>query len=93
MNWQANGNILLGIGAFALGVGLLLRFKAGRWLLAALLVLITLGSLLSGDWHSLADSNPDIGTNPHKASRYWLIGGGICALLGLGFRTLASKSI
>ncbi len=93
MNWQANGNILLGIGAFALLLGLLLRFKAGRWLLAALLVLLTLGSLLSGDWHALSDGNPDIDGDPHKISRYWLIGGSILLALGLAFRALASQSI
>jgi hypothetical protein len=93
MNWQATGNVLLGIGAFAAVVGLLLRFKAGRWLLAALWLLLTLGSLLSGDWHSLADSNPDVDTDPHKISRYWLIGGSISLLLGLAIRTLTSKSL
>jgi hypothetical protein len=91
MNWQDTGNILTVLGVFAFAIGLLLRFKVGRWILAALLVLITLGSLLSGDWHSLADSNPDVETEPHKASRYWLIGGGICLLLGLAARALASK--
>lgn len=93
MNWQATGNILLGIGVFAFVVGLLLRFQAGRWLLGMLIVLITLGSLLSGDWHALADNNPDVDADPHKASRYWLIGGGICLLLGLVFRALDSNSI
>ena len=92
MNWQNTGNIILGIGVFALVIGLLLRFKVGRWILAALWILITLGSLLSGDWHSLAD-NPDSDTDPQKASRYWLIGGGIGALLGLAVRALTSKSI
>ncbi|MDB5267826.1 MAG: hypothetical protein JWP58_866 [Hymenobacter sp.] len=93
MNWQATGNILLGIGALALVVGLLLRFRVGRWVLGALIVLITLGSLLSGDWHALADNNPDTDADPYKVSRYWLIGGGICLLLGLVFRTLVGKSI
>ena len=91
MDWQATGNILLGIGVFAGVVGLLLRFRVGRWILAALWLLITLGSLLSGDWHSLADNNPDSDTDPHKASRYWLVGGGIGVLLGLVARALASK--
>ena len=89
MDWQATGNILLCIGIFAVLVGLLLRFKAGRWLLAALLFLLMLGSLLGGDWHALADSDND----SHKASRYWLIGGSLCLVLGLAFRALPSKSI
>ncbi|RZJ61109.1 MAG: hypothetical protein EOO58_02160 [Hymenobacter sp.] len=93
MDWQATGNIFLGIGIFAVLVGLLLRFKAGRWLLAALLFLLMLGSLLGGDWHALADSNTDIDHDSHKASRYWLIGGSICLVLGLAFRALPSKSI
>ena len=93
MNWQATGNILFGLGVFALVVGMLLRFKVGRWLLAALWLLLTLGSLLGGDLHALADGNPDVDTDPHKASRYWLIGGGICLLLGLAARFLASKTI
>ena len=93
MNWQATGNILLIIGAFALLVGLLLRFEIGRWLLAALLVLLTLGSLLSGDWHLLADSDPTFDADPHKASRYWLIGSGICLAVGLTIKALPSKLI
>ena len=93
MDWQGIGNVLLCIGVFALLVGLLLRFRVGRWILGALLVLVTLGSLLSGDWHAAADNNPDVDGDPHKASRYWLIGGGICLLLGLAARAVAGRSI
>ena len=92
MDWQGIGNVLVCVGIFALLVGVLLRFRVGRWLLAALWVLVTLGSLLSGDLHGLAD-NPDSPADPHKASRYWLIGGGICLLLGLAARAVASRSI
>ena len=92
MNWPTISSILLGLGILALLVWLLLRFRVGRWLLAALWVLLTLGSLFSGDWHSLSD-NPDVSTSPQKISRYLLIGGGISVLLGLAVRTLASQSI
>ncbi|HEX8427237.1 hypothetical protein [Hymenobacter sp.] len=92
MEWQSVGNVLFCLGLLALVVGLLLRFRAGRWLLAALLVVFTLGALLTGDWHSVAD-NPDTNITPQKASRYLLWGGVVCILLGLAFRTLASKSI
>jgi hypothetical protein len=92
MNWQTTGNILLGIGVFASVVGLLLRFKVGRWILAALWLLLTLGSLLGGDVHALTD-NPDSDVNPVKVSNYFLIGGGICLLLGLVLRMLTTNSI
>jgi hypothetical protein len=90
MNWQTTGNILLGLGVIALLVGLLLRFKAGRWLLAALWVIFTLGSLFSGDWHSLSD-NPDV-DDPRKASRYWLWGGVICLAVGVVIRSLVGST-
>jgi hypothetical protein len=93
MNWQDTGNIISGLGVLALLIGLLLRFKVGRWLLAALWLLLTLGSLLGGDLHSLADGNPDVDANPRKASNYWLLGGGICLLLGMAARAVASQSI
>jgi|GEM_PF-6096629 len=89
MNWQTTGNILLGLGVIALLVGLLLRFKVGRWLLAALWVVLTLGSLFSGDWHALSD-NPDTDADPQKASRYWLWGGVICLAVGIIIRSLVS---
>lgn len=92
MNWQTISSIFLGFGILALLIGLLLRFRVGRWLLAALWLVLTLGSLLTGDWHSLSD-NPDLDTTPEKASRYLLFGGGICVLLGLAFRAWASQSI
>ena len=93
MDWQNTGSIFLGLGVFAAVVGGLLRFKVGRWLLAAVWLLLTLGSLLGGDLHALADGNPDVDADPNKASRYWLIGGGICLLLGLAARTVAGRSI
>ncbi|MDO7849519.1 hypothetical protein Q5H92_24350 [Hymenobacter sp. M29] len=93
MDWQATGNIISGLGVISLAIGLLLRFKIGRWLLAGLWLILTLGSLLGGDLHALADGNPDIDANPHKASNYWLIGGGICLLLGFAARAVASRSI
>lgn len=93
MDWQNTGSIFLGVGVFAVVVGVLLRFRAGRWLLGVLWLLFTLGSLLGGDLHAAADGNPDVDADPHKASRYWLIGGGICLALGLAFRAMASKSI
>jgi hypothetical protein len=92
MNWETIGNLSLGLGLLALLIGLLLRFRVGRWLLAALWLVLTLGSLLTGDWHSLSD-NPDLDTTPQKASRYLLLGGAGCVILGLILRALASKSI
>jgi hypothetical protein len=92
MTWQGTGNILSAFGVFAMVVSVLLRFRAGRWLLAGLWLLFTLGSLLGGDLHALADS-PDTDADPMKASHYWLLGGGICLLLGLALRTLATHSI
>ena len=88
MNWLATGNILLGIGVFAVLVGLLLRFQVGRWLLAALMLLLTLISLLSGDFADTPDTD-----DPMKTSGYWLLGGGISLLLGLTLRTFASNTI
>ncbi|WP_022823139.1 hypothetical protein [Hymenobacter norwichensis] len=92
MNWETIGNVLFGLGLLALLIGLLLRFRVGRWLLAALWLVLTLGSLLTGDWHSLSD-NPNVDTTPQKASRYLLIGGGGGVILGLILRALTSKSI
>lgn len=92
MNWQNTGNIILGIGVFALVMGLLLRFKLGRWFLAGLWLLFTLGSLLGGDLHALTD-NPESDADPVKVSNYFLLGGGICLLLGLALRALVSNSI
>jgi hypothetical protein len=75
MNWELARNLLFGLGLLALAVGLLLRFKAGRWLLAAILILVTLGALLSGEWSAL---DGDFGSaDPLKASRYWLWGGAV----------------
>jgi hypothetical protein len=93
MDWQNTGSIFLVLGVFAVVVGGLLRFKVGRWLLATLWLLLTLGSLLSGDLHALTDGSPDVDGDPHRISRYWLIGGGICLLLGWVFRMLATHSI
>ncbi|QNH61392.1 hypothetical protein [Hymenobacter sediminicola] len=91
MNWHTTGSILLGLGIVALVVGVLLRFRVGRWLLGVLWLLLTLGSLLSGDLHAL--DNPDANTTPQKASRYCLLGGSLGILIGLALRMLASKSI
>jgi hypothetical protein len=88
MDWQGIGNVLVCVGIFALLVGVLLRFRVGRWLLAALLLILSLLSLLSGDYADNPDTN-----DPMKASNYWLLGGGISLLLGLAFRTFASKTI
>ncbi|GAB3580101.1 hypothetical protein [Hymenobacter daeguensis] len=88
MNWQDTGNILSALGVFALVVGVLLRFQAGRWLLVALLLILTVISLLSGDFADPPDSN-----DPIKASNYWLLGGSLSLLLGLALRTFASKTI
>ncbi|MET4106828.1 peptidoglycan/LPS O-acetylase OafA/YrhL [Hymenobacter sp. UYP22] len=90
MNWQATGNIVFALGSLALVVGLLLRFRLGRWLLAAVWALLTLGSVMSGDLHSLSE-NPDVNTSTRTVSRYCLLGGGLCALLGLALRAMASK--
>jgi hypothetical protein len=90
MNWQTTGNILLGLGGIALLVGLLLRVKMGRWLLAGFWLIFTLGSLFSGDWHSLSD-NPDV-DDPQKASRYWLWGGFICLAAGITIRLLVGTT-
>ena len=89
MDWQTTGNILFGLGAIALLVGLLLRFRIGRWLLAGLWLVLTLGSLLSGDWHAL-DSNPDVGNDLQKASNYWLLGGSLGLLVGWALSALSS---
>jgi hypothetical protein len=75
MHWEPTRNFLFGLGLFALAVGLLLRFKVGRWLLGAIIVLITLGALLSGEWSAL-DGNFG-SADPLKASRYWLWGGAL----------------
>lgn len=81
MNWQLTGNILLGLGVLLGVIGLLLRFKVGRWLLGAVWVLLTLASLFSGDW---SDPGSGLDSDPIKASR-WLLGiGGSCLLIGLG---------
>ncbi|WP_035562786.1 hypothetical protein [Hymenobacter sp. IS2118] len=88
MNWLPIGNILLGIGAFAVLVGLLLRFQVGRWLLIALLLLLTLVALMNGESADTPDTD-----DPIKTSGYWLLGGGISLLVGLALRTLASKTI
>ena len=89
MNWQATGNILFGLGVFALVVGMLLSFRVGRWLLAGLLLVLSLISLLSGNFADYPNTNSD----PMKAGRYWLLGGGIILLLGLVLRAFASKMI
>ncbi|MDO7874034.1 hypothetical protein Q5H93_04765 [Hymenobacter sp. ASUV-10] len=89
MNWQTTSDILSGLGVIALLVGLLLRFKVGRWLLAGLWLIVTLGSLFSGDWHGAAD-NPDV-DDPQKASRYWLWGGGILLAAGIIIRSLVGS--
>lgn len=90
MNWLTTGNILLGLGGIALVVGLLLRFKVGRWLLAALWLMLTLGSLLSGDSHAFSD-NLDIDADPQQASYYWLWGGVICLAAGISIRSLVGS--
>ncbi|MGI4762976.1 MAG: hypothetical protein ACRYF0_19850 [Janthinobacterium lividum] len=75
MNWELARNLLFGLGLFALAIGLLLRFKRGRWLLGAIIVFITLGALLSGEPSAL---DSDFGSaDPLKASQYWLWGGAL----------------
>jgi hypothetical protein len=85
MNWQLTGNILSGLGIVLGVIGLLLRFRAGRWLLGALLVLLTLASLFSGDW---TDPGSNVDADPLKASRWLLIIGGGCLLIGMGIAAL-----
>ncbi|MCC3158704.1 hypothetical protein LJ737_15775 [Hymenobacter sp. 15J16-1T3B] len=81
MNWQQTGTILTGFGIVLVVIGLLLRFKAGRWLLGALLVVLTLASLFSGDW---TDPGTNIDSAPHKASRWLLLIGGGSLLISWG---------
>ena len=88
MNWQNTGNISLGLGFFAVVIGILLQSKAGRWLLTGILLILSAIALCNGEYADVPDTN-----DPLKASRYWLIGGGICLLLGLALRSLAYRSI
>jgi hypothetical protein len=85
MNWQLTGDILLGLGIVLVVIGLLLRFKVGRWLLGGLLVLLTLASLFSGDW---SDPGSSVDSDPMKVSRWLLIIGGGCLLIALFIRFL-----
>ncbi|RTQ45312.1 hypothetical protein EJV47_25905 [Hymenobacter gummosus] len=60
-------------------VGLLLRFKLERWLLGAVLVIFTVASLFTGDW---SDPGSGVDSDPLKVSRWFLIIGGLCLLIG-----------
>ncbi|MFD1466780.1 hypothetical protein ACFQ48_00975 [Hymenobacter caeli] len=79
-NWQLASTIFLVLGIAALVIGLLLRFKAGRWVLGLLLVVFFIASLFD-DHPDL--TGPDADTRPEKASRFLLIAGGICLALTL----------
>jgi hypothetical protein len=81
MDWQLTGSIIGGLGIVLVVIGLLLRFKVGRWFLGALLVVLTLASLFSGDW---SDPGSGLDSDPLKTSRWFLIIGGLCLLTGWG---------
>jgi len=83
-NWQLASNILLGLGIAGIVIGLLLRFKVGRWLLALLLILLFIASLFDGsaDWVDPAPNTP-----LYKVSRFLLIAGSCCVALALLIRS------
>ncbi|RAK65875.1 hypothetical protein [Hymenobacter edaphi] len=80
MNWQLAQSIVGGLGVLLIVIGVLLRFKVGRWFLGALLVVITLASLFSGDW---SDPGSGLDSDPIKASRWLLLIGGSGILIAL----------
>lgn len=83
MDWELTGSIIVGLGIVLVVIGLLLRFKVGRWFLGAVLVIFTLASLFSGDW---SDPGSGFDSDPLKTSRWFLIIGGGCLLIGGGIR-------
>ena len=80
MNWELTRNILSGLGVGLMVIGLLLRFRLGRWLLGAIWVLLTLASLFSGEW---SDPGSNVDSDPRKASRWLFVIGGSMLLIAL----------
>jgi FtsH-binding integral membrane protein len=83
--WQLASTIFLVLGIASLAIGILLRFKVGRWILGFLLVLLFIFSLFEGTGDL---STIDSDTPLHKVSRFLFIAGGCCVVLALLIRSL-----